>query len=192
MTTATIPTADEIRAQITQHREAITEAEREIGAAALDGQSTKAAEKRMQDARDGIARCEAALQELDRRGDDAQERAEAAVRANSYRWAVAFLTRAEAVLEAYGPLLEASARLQELGSDPLVRRSQVRHTTPDGLDELVRALPKAELLRAVARLHPQRTRLGAAVTLQDVFTVERLRELREQFEALAACEVDAS
>src|SRR5688500_14987510 len=105
------PTAEELREQLASHEETIAEAEREIGAAALDGKSSAAATKRIRDARTGVQRCQAALEELERREQTAEEQARLAAasaeRLASYRWAAEWLTRWEALLVCHAELKAA-------------------------------------------------------------------------------------
>src|SRR3954470_653741 len=61
--------------RIAELEEQLSEAERVIGAATVDGKSTAAATKQAGGARESIRRAEVALEELERRRDQAEEEA---------------------------------------------------------------------------------------------------------------------
>ena len=94
-TTTTQSNADELREQISRYEQEVTEAEREIGAAALDGKNPAAATKRAREAREAITRCAAALEELERRQAAAEEAARAGqasrARLASYEWMASYM-----------------------------------------------------------------------------------------------------
>src|SRR3954471_7237734 len=75
MNATTELSADDLREQIAQHEQQAAEAEREAGVALLDGKSTTAATKRAREAREAVGRCQAALEELERRQVEAEEQA---------------------------------------------------------------------------------------------------------------------
>jgi hypothetical protein len=157
----------------------IEAAEAAIGEAALDGKDVTGATKRLAKARQVVEQTKAALAELERRERASAERereaARSAERLGSYRWAVEFLARAEAVLEAHAQARAAEDHLFALGHNPKVfnAMSGLRGTSEDSdLDaDVITSIPDVPRRdRAAGRWEPLR--------FHENFTVERLREAR--------------
>jgi hypothetical protein len=170
------PTAEELREQLASHEETIAEAERQIGAAALDGKSSAAATKRIRAARTGVERCQAALEELERREQTAEEQARLAAasaeRLASYRWAAEWLTRWEALLVCHAELKAAEEHLRayggERGAGKILNVKSFLRGRPEDSDldtDLIHGVPEM----------PQ----GREIFLPTHYTIERFRAVRE-------------
>jgi hypothetical protein len=175
-TTTTETNAAGLRDQITGHEGELAEAEREIGAAALDGKSPVAATKRAREARDGIGRARAALEELERREEAAAEEARTGeasrARLASYEWMVGFMELVGDYLTRRAEFEAAKVRLQQMPIDNRFRRAKLggRYHSTDESDldtELLHAMPDPSGWRS-------KTWTGIAKS----FTPERARELR--------------
>jgi hypothetical protein len=185
-TTTTEITADELRQQITNHEQEIAEAEREIGAAALDGKRPAAATKRARDGREAIRRCQAALAELERRETEAAEEARtgaaSVARLASYESIVAYLELAETFLLRRNEYEAAKKAVEDFPVDRkfLAAKRGGRHQSPDESDldtDLVLAVPDTWA--------PEYRKKGGVTTVLRGMTAERARELRGFAEARA-------
>jgi hypothetical protein len=144
-------TSAELEARLVEQQHEVEEAERALGAAALEDQSPKTAAKRLQDARTAVTLTEGALNELERR-EHARVEAEAArhaaeARRETYTWAARYCRLAEVVICKQRELTEAENALRAHGVDNKLYR---RKTNLDGLDahgggdldmDLVHAIP---------------------------------------------------
>jgi hypothetical protein len=181
--TTASPTAEELRDQLAAHEREIEAAEVAIGEAALDRTNVAAATKRLAKARQDVEQTKAALVELERRervrDEREREAARAAERLHSYKWAVEFLTRAEAVLEAHAQARVAEDRLYALGRNRKLNPNSYLRETPDESDldaDVILSIPDLPS-RARGRWEPMR--------FGERFTIERLREARALAEARA-------
>lgn len=181
MAASTTPTVEDLRAEIAEAQAAIAAAEREAGAAVLDGRSTAAAEKRAQQARARIERAQAAIVELEHReAAEAEERARGAAsdaRRLSYEWASAWAERAEQVIDARLALAAAEARLAEVAAQPGRGRIVSAAIGWHGVDAEASDLD-AEVITGVARLAARKGVRYAPDRLTERATVDVARELR--------------
>jgi hypothetical protein len=182
-------TEEKLRAELAKHQQAIADAERELGAAALDGKAKSQATQKLQAARDGAVRVEAALTELKRREEEAWSEAwetvVSAERLRGYRWMIDYLDRVAAYLRAQAAAEEAADHLRGLGEVASVANFQT------GLWGFADAtLFDEELLGATSprlpSLKEMRERLGESPFSQ--LTAEDCDRLKEKADSLATAE----
>jgi hypothetical protein len=182
-TTTTEATADGLREQIAHHEQEVAKAEREIGAAALDGKSRAAATKRARESREAITRCTAALEELERReaqaAEEARTGAASVARLASYEWMASFMGLVETYLLRRAELETAEAAIQNMQIDNRFRRAKIGGRT-HSVDE---SDLDTDLLMAIPDPAEHRGKKG--VRFPPTFTAERARELREFAEVRA-------
>lgn len=135
---------ESLRATLAGHEQELAEAERDLGAAELDGHSTTAAAKRIEAARGGIARASAALAERERRhdADEAGQAELAAARrlAEAYPRLAAFFRDVVEMLRLNRAAEEARAHVVASGRAPLVA----------GMDEAIAKAARVTLERPQA------------------------------------------
>lgn len=189
MSTTTMPTADELRAEIEAHEQTIAECEREIGALTLDGRTSADPTRRARDARLAIERIEAALAELVRReqADDEERRRGAASvrRREAYLWAAEQARRLIALVEAQLKVKEAEEHLASWRGAPgsqKVRYAQnpVREMGTAGSDL------DADVLVAVPET-PGEDNVGPAVLRARIERWTAAADLAERRAAAEAC-----
>lgn len=173
-------TADTLTAdKLAEHRRAVEDAERELGAAALDGRSTTQAEKRLAQALANLRRAEAALAEQERRNADAanrsQEAADLKARAGTYRWLADYLTAVEEAIRAHEAAEAATAKLATF--NPHRQRTTFGDLELDA-DVAIALRPRHNIPRPPYRTH--------YAVVHSWFTADRCAELRERALELAA------
>ena len=142
--------------------------------------------KRARDGREAIRRCQAALEELERREADAAEEARtgaaSTARPASYESIAAYLELAESYIERRDEFEAAKRAIEDFPIDRkfLQAKRGGRRRSPDESDldtDLVLAVPDA--------WDPQYSKKGGVATVLKGFTPERARELRGFAEARA-------
>jgi hypothetical protein len=133
--TETMTEADreqQLLARIAEYEQQVADATKDLGVAELDGSSTAAATERLEDARRGIARANAALAELDRRAtvDAISEKQlrDAQRRVKTYEEALNYFELAEKACRLHDEAQAARARVvppfgkppRDLNLDPVV------------------------------------------------------------------------
>ena len=187
---AWVARAEELRAQLRERERQIEAAERDLGAASLDGSEQQPATEKLNAARDDAKRVEAALDELERREEQARRKAwEAAVseeRRRGYRWMIEYLDRLADYLRAQAAASEAADRLRALDEVASIRNFQ---TGLWGFE--TETLYDAELLGATSArpLSKREERRRSGESPLSRLTIEECQRLREKAESLAGAEV---
>lgn len=121
-------TEERVRTELAEHRERIADAERELGAATLDGKAKVKATEKLGAAQEDAKRVEAALSELERRNQEAEQRAWGAAvsaeRSRGYRWMVDYFDLVADYLRAQAAADEAADHLRGLGELASIRNFQ--------------------------------------------------------------------
>ena len=198
--TGTRTTRDDLDVKMAEAREAVTEAERKLGAASLDGKGEATARKALESARQDEEATAGAIAELEHReAEAAREQAEGAARDQRlaiYEWCRAYLPLCAAVVSAREAMERAEA-----AASALTAPARVRRLKPAG---------RGHGLERVTEIKPDGTRWTATRTLQESeldlqlldgtpapglkgvvypnFTVARAAELVERAEMLIKAE----
>jgi hypothetical protein len=187
------PTQDELKAKLSECREGIADAERELGAAELDGSDRRPAQRKLATARDDARRIEVALAELERREAKARQQAEAAEvaaeRQRGLAWFTSYLGLAVEYQRSLRSLEDVVDRFRALPEVSSIYAAQVHGRTRDGLHD-------AELLENTRVRVPTQQEVGSgSKCLCRVFaggvsplSIDDWERLRAKAEALTAKE----
>lgn len=209
--TATTPTAEDLRSELVQARQRLDVANRALDAAALDGGDRRPASKEVDRATADLRRIEGAVAELERRQaatDGAAEIVEAARdRARSYTWMATYLKCAEEAIRSHMAAAAAKGQLADLTQQRPRRLSALhaglgvewRPGTRTAPFEGRMALNQdehdldAELVN-FTRKKFSTPKLGSESPYLPLpgLTVERCQQLRARAEELAAAETKAA
>jgi hypothetical protein len=194
----TTPTLEDLQTQLTEAQSAVTDAERRVGAAALDGKGKAAAQKALDATRAEVTQIEAAIEELQRRdADAAQQVASEGARAERialYEWTEGFCERYAELLRRKAALEEAERELRDLTVPGRIHRLKTHGAERVTLDgsastRLLSEIPDLDFPLLSGIPTPAR---GKEWKPEQQMTVERLEELRTRAAELAKAEREDS